>query len=262
MLGCTVLRAAAHRAWTNIGTVLLPGLPYLFAVLTGLGFGAAPLTSAAASEAKVGTLTHRLVIDAAKIAIEPAGAGGASDAVRVRYPGGMTAPAGAPDLPRVPVWIELPAGMRAAAVRGTPEGLRDLPSAVVAKAGAAKRSDGSRLEAIDSREVHDAAAWAELGAQGSFRGHRVASVLVTPVQWEEASGRLLTASAVAIEIELAPLLPEEVLAVVPRARIVREIEAKFDHAAGTKIERFTPLAATEVLLESAAGSGPAGPGPY
>ena len=263
MLGCTVLRAAAHRAWSGSRRFVLPPLSLLLVAPGLLGLGAPGIASAAeptSSPAGPAAISHRLVIDGAKIAIEPAGPAG--DLVRVRYPGSVTAPLGAPDLPRVPLWIELPAGMRAVAVRGTPEGVRDLKPAVVAKATAAKRADGTEPEAIDAADAPDPAAWAALGAQGSFRGHWVASVFVTPVQWEEASGRLIAASAVTIDIELAPLRPAEAEAVVSRARIVREIEAKFDAVAGPQIAGFVPLRATEELAENAAGSGPAGPGPY
>jgi Peptidase family C25/FG-GAP-like repeat len=263
MLGCTVLRAAAHRARSGFGLFLLRRLGFLLAICGLLGLGALRAAAAAGAESSPSSITHRLTFDESQIAIHPAGTGGAADAIRVDYPGSVTAPAGAPDLPRVPLWIEIPAGMRAAAVRGTPAEIRDLKSAVVAKAPIAPRADGTIPEAVDeAAKLPDPKAWAELGAQGSFRGHWVASVLVTPVQWDEASGRLIAARAVDLEIELEPLLPAEAGAVVPRARIVREIEARFDQSAGQKIAGFVPLAPTESLAESAAGSGPAGPGPY
>ncbi len=156
---------------------------------------------------------HRVPLDPARVELQSTGPEGE---VGVRYPGAISAPVGSPDLPRVPVWIEVPAGMQAAAVRATPSGLKDLGQVRVASA-VATRSDGLEGKDPTGEPAAPAGAWALLGTQGSLRGHWVVCVLVAPATWDEASGRLTAASAVEIELELEPLAPEKAAAVVPRA---------------------------------------------
>src|SRR5688572_873628 len=150
-------------------------------------------------------LTHRLALDPSRVELEP----GAEGEVRVRYPGAIPAPVGTPELPQVLQWIEIPMGMRAVAVKATPEGLRDLGTAKVASAAAERRNDGSETTAVTGTPAPAAGAWASLSAQGNLRGHRIAGALVSPVSWDKESGRLVAASAVTLELELAPLAAAE-----------------------------------------------------
>src|SRR5688572_8103409 len=202
-------------------------------------------------------ITHRLSLDPAKVELEP----GPEGEMRVHYPGALPAPAGALDLPQVLQWVEIPAGMRAVAVTATPEGLRDLGAHKVAAAAAERRNDGSETRAATGTPAPAAGRWATLGTQGDLRGHRIAGVLVSPVIWDPASGQLVAASAVTLEIQLAPLDPKSAAESLPRHRIVREVEAKFEAAAGHMIAGFTPLMPTEEL-GGGGGGDPAGPGPY
>jgi hypothetical protein len=192
--------------------------------------------------------------DAAQLAFEPSAAG-----TRVSYPGAVSVAAGAPDLPRVLTWIEVPAGMRATSVRAVPSGLRDLGATAVAKAAVDQRTDGVTWP--ESAPAPPAAGWAELGAQGSLRGHWIVGVLVAPVQWDPATQALTAAREVRIELELRPATAAELAQVAPRARVVREIEAEFEAGAAKLVDDLVPATPTESLLE-AAGTGPAGPGPY
>jgi len=48
----------------------------------------------------------------------------ASGAVSVSYPGAVQAPEGAPDLPWVPLWIEVPAGAHVVGVKAEPSGVQ------------------------------------------------------------------------------------------------------------------------------------------
>ena len=207
-----------------------------------------------AGEGAGATQHHKVALDPSKVEIQSTGSGG--EAV-VRYPGAAAPPVGSPDVPRVPVWIEVPAGMQAAAVRATPSGLRDLGQVRVASA-VDWRSDGLEAKPPIGMPATPAGEWALLGRQGSLRGHWVVCVLVAPATWDEATGRLTGASAVDVELELEPLAAERAAAVVPRARIVREIETRFDESIGKTITGYIPARPTEELV----GDGPAGPGPY
>jgi hypothetical protein len=228
----------------------------------GLAFSSRP--AAAWSHAE------RVTFDPSRIALEPATGEAAkamaSGAMRVRYPGSVPGPEGSPDLPRVLVWIEIPAGMRAQSVAAKAEGLRDMGVARVAPVAPDQRGDQAVAPkatpdpAIYSQAKAYPGTWAEIGSQGSLRGHWVVGVLVSPTQWDPESGKLTAASAVALELELAPASAAELSQIAPRTRVVAEIEEKFDSAAGKLVRGFQPAVATESFGD--AGSGPAGPGPY
>ncbi|HWN82435.1 MAG TPA: C25 family cysteine peptidase, partial [Candidatus Udaeobacter sp.] len=64
-----------------------------------------------------------------------------------------------------------------------------------------------------------------------------------------------------IELELAPASSAELAASLSRARVVAQVEAKFEAGAGQLVRGFMKSTPTESLA-AAAGSGPAGPGPY
>ena len=81
------------------------------ALAAALGALAAGPPAARASLERV----EEVRFDPGALALEETGAG-----VAVRYPGAVSPPAGAPDLPQVPVWIEIPDGYRLAGVRGEP----------------------------------------------------------------------------------------------------------------------------------------------
>ena len=204
-----------------------------------------------------------LVIDRERVALAQVAGG----AVRVTYPGSMPAPVGAPDLPRVPVWIEVPAGMRAVGVKGEAGSLYQLGQVAVAPVARDPRNDEEVVPdvspdpAIYGTPGAYPGSWVELVTQGSLRGHWVVAVLVTPVQWDPATKELQAASRVRIELELRPASAAELAEVTPRARVVREVESKFEMGAERLVHGLESVPATE-SLEAAAGSGPAGPGPY
>ena len=222
-----------------------------------LALVAAALFLQGADPAAAGPI-HRVALDPAQVRMAPDEAG--SGKVRIDYPGTVAAPAGSPDLPRVVRWIEIPSGMRAVRVRATADGRTDLGPVEVAPAPPALKSDGTEVTGLPEEKLPPAGVWAELGAQGTLRGHQVVSVLVAPVQWEETTGRLVAARSIELELDLEPLPAAETADVVRRHRIVREIEAKFDATMGKTILGFTPATPTEDL--SMVGNGPAGPGPY
>ena len=247
-----------------------------FARLTTLALLGLPLLlAAAAAPGTAAPHTEIMTFDPARIVIEPAVAGETNavtlgpvgTAMRVRYPQSLPAPVGAPDLPRVPVWIEVPAGMRVTGVLATPEGLRDLGKAELAPVARDRRIDEEVAPKAESDPAIYGQAqaypgtWAEIGSQGSLRGHWVVAVLVTPVQWNPATKGLQAASQVRIELELRPASAAELAEVAPRTRIVQEIEAEFEAGASKLVRGFIPATPTESMAP-AAGTGPAGPGPY
>ncbi|HWN83215.1 MAG TPA: C25 family cysteine peptidase, partial [Candidatus Udaeobacter sp.] len=244
-------------AFARLTTCALLGLLLAVAVAPG---------SAAPHSETVTFDPARIVVEPAASATSAGGAARAESAMRVRYPQSIPAPEGAPDLPRVPVWIEIPAGMRATGVKGLAEGLRDLGQAELAPVAPDQRGD----EEVSPKATPDPAiygisaaypgTWAELGAQSSLRGHWVVGVLVTPVQWNPATKALQAASRVRIELELRPATPAELAEIAPRTRVVAEVEGEFEAGAAKLIHGFIPTTPTESMSE--AGSGPAGPGPY
>jgi hypothetical protein len=264
MKGLTSPRNASRNlnpGWLRTGIV--------FSLVAAIVAIAGAQVTAAAEHSRV---TETWVLDPARIVLQPP-AGHASDAaagqgpMRVRYPESIPAPVGAPDLPRVPVWIEVPAGMRAVGVKAEALGFQDLGKADIVPVA---RDRGGDEEVAPKAEPDPAIygqasayprTWAELGSQGSLRGHWVVAVLVTPVQWNPATKALQAANRVEIELELRPASAAELALVAPRTRIVQEIEAKFEAGAEKVVRGLVPATPTESLAEMA-GTGPAGPGPY
>ncbi len=187
----------------------------------------------------------------------------ADGTVVVRYPGAVGSPAGSPDLPLVPVWIEVPSGMRVVGVKSRAQGVAELGVVRVRPVAPDVRVGEAEKAAVADAEVYGSAGpvpgeWARLGSEGTLRGHQLAGVLVSPVRWSPGTGQLERASVVEVELVLEPGAVTS--GVVERRRVSAAIESKFEADASKWIRGFTPAAATEGGGD--AGSGPAGPGPY
>ncbi len=241
-------------------TALFSTAPFIMLALASM---VAPRPLAAA------TRVEEVRFDRAALAIEAR----ADGAVAVRYPRATPAPAGAPDLPWVPVWIEVPAGMRVTGVSAAPGGVAKQPDVRVAPVAPDARGDETPRAALADPAIYGSAGlypatWARLASEGTLRGHAVACVLVAPARWDVGSGTLETASAVTVTLLLEPGRPTGVAEPLVRRRVVAEIEARFEDGAAALIRGFARAAATEDLGQESAlgigdvGNGPAGPGPY
>ncbi len=189
----------------------------------------------------------------------------ADGTVVVRYPGAAASPTGSPDLPLVPVWIEVPSGMRVVGVKSRAQGVAELGVVRVRPVAPDVRVSDEEKAAVADAEVYGSAGpvpgeWARLGSEGTLRGHQLAGVLVSPVRWSPGTGQLERASVVEVELVLEPGRPAGMPEAVERRRVSAAIESKFEADASKWIRGFTPAAATEGGGD--AGSGPAGPGPY
>ncbi len=189
----------------------------------------------------------------------------ADGTVVVRYPGAVGSPAGSPDLPLVPVWIEVPSGMRVVGVKSRAQGVAELGVVRVRPVAPDVRVGEAEKAAVADAEVYGSAGpvpgeWAVLASEGTLRGHQLAGVLVSPVRWSPGTGQLERASVVEVELVLEPGRPAGMPEAVERRRVSAAIESKFEADASKWIRGFTPAAATEGGGD--AGSGPAGPGPY
>jgi hypothetical protein len=132
---------------------------------------------------------------------------------------------GRPDLPSVVERVELPAGMRiraasAAEIEFEPAGgARHVPAAwkPVAGGGAVRsRPDADAYAALSFLPERPV----EVGYQGSLRGRRLAWLVVSPVRWSPATGRLERVRRLRVRLELEPDPRETVV----RERIVPEWE--------------------------------------
>src|SRR5262245_30040953 len=83
-----------------------------------LAMPAAMADRVAERSAAASTVPAELKLDRTALAITPVP--GAENLVRVRYPGSQPGPAGSPDVPRMLVWIEVPAGLHATGVAAQP----------------------------------------------------------------------------------------------------------------------------------------------
>jgi hypothetical protein len=210
-----------------------------------------------------------LTIERVGEAAAKGGVASLADEVVVRYRGAVSGPAGTPALPRLPVWVEVPSGMRVVGVSAEAVGVEEVGRVWVRPVTPDMRVGDPVAAAVPDPAIYESdgmypASWAEVGTQGSLRGHRVVVVEVAPVRWEPGTGRLLRASAVEFTLELEP---GEGPTGLERHRVVPEIEARFERSTGRLIRGFEPAAAKGTLGVAGSagqlvGSGPAGPGPF
>ncbi len=207
-------------------------------VLTGLVATHAP------AQAAIHTL-EPLTFEPSRVSIEVAG-----EFVKVHYDGQPTLGAtGDAALPVHTIWLELPVDKQLARVNATPVATQNLGSHHLA-AHQVERPDQAAPAPVGA--VRAPESWAEVGAQGTMRGHRVACIRVFPVRWDPATGALTVAN----RLELSYELEDATDTPLPRHRVVREIEDRFEAALKQWVPDAQPIAAV------AGGSGVAGPGPY
>ncbi len=163
---------------------------------------------------------------------------------------------GWPDLPLIAERIEVPAGMRIKAAT-----VRQLQSQPLAEAARVRRVPPLRFD----RDLlgHPQAAGAaplvssatppvvELGYQGTMRGQRLAWVMVRPVRWDPASGRLDRITDLDLDLELEPDLGSDVAV---RERIVPEWEDGATPAAATSLPKPAAQPFKPTQLPSVLGS--------
>ena len=167
---------------------------------------------------------------------------------------------GRPDLPAVAERVELPADMKVVGVEVTAletaplaEGVRIAPALVI-RHDAREEHLSAPDPSLYALATPQPANPVVLGVQGFERGHRVAWLLVTPVRWMAATGRLERIRRLAVRLTLAPSR-ERPLA---RGRVVPEWEA-----GGARVPRpVDGVTATSPGLPAGAVVKPAAPQPF
>jgi hypothetical protein len=229
------------------------------------------LVAAADVALAAGQITEELVFDPARLSIAVDARDGEPDLATVRYAGALSATSpGRPDLPEVPIWLEVPPGTRVRSLVAEPleteevaRGLHVAAAVPDHRPGEAPESPAAGPVAIDAASGLVPDAWATLGAGGSKRGHQLVSVLARPVRWEPSSGRLIVARRLSLTLELEA---DPGPAPLARHRVVPAIERRFERALAGSVRGLRSLVATGPAsggpAAGFAGSGPAGDGPY
>jgi Peptidase family C25 len=227
---------------------MTPRFLSLAAAVLGLGALALPALGATTVEREFRYERSRITLDVADGRATVRLAGGVRDFTP-----------GRPDLPLASERVDLPDGWQVSSVALLSLETEPLADAVrpwstlVPKPG----SD------VEERSPEDAAAFSaagfqpavpvRLGAQGLERGHGVALLLVSPVRWDAATGRLERVARMRVQLTLEPArFPDP----APRERVVREWEGGLGRARTAEAARAaaieppargaTPFAATQV----------------
>ena len=171
-----------------------------FRTLLSTGFGLF-LGLGLVAPASAETLTRTLTLSPHQVVLTPTPLG-----VAVTVPGGVRDfVQGEPDLPRLPVRFEVPAGRTATDVRVTVLEWSDLPgSHRPAPMPLPRAEEGMAVEPV--RGLAADAWYPEVGGTldtGRMRGREIAVVPVAQVQWLPGEERLRVATRVRIEVDLA-----------------------------------------------------------
>jgi hypothetical protein len=148
------------------------------------------------------TLTRRLTFAAGDARVEPAGAPWPGDVARVVLRGAMPSDVpGEPTIPLVPATVVIPATQRVVSLRAIVESEAVLAEGV-------RLATAPELSAEGPRPVAPARNWtegpvAELQRDGYLRGWKLAALLLRPVRYDPATGRLSLVTSVRIELTLA-----------------------------------------------------------
>ncbi len=186
-------------------------LKRLGSVLT-LSFFLAPAVAGAAAN----TVTRVIEVSPADVVVRQIGG---HDFVELRG-GAHAMPLGAPDLPLLPVHMEIPAGFDIASVRVVPLATEMLPGQIDPGAvGTARAGEWTRPGDLDAA-IRGSDSWypSEPVMQyrtGRLRGRNLAAIAVAPVTWLPATGGLKLMTRFRVEVSLNPAAPD------PGALVIR-----------------------------------------
>src|SRR5262245_12414511 len=136
---------------------------------------------------------------------------------------------GRPDLPVLSEMIDLPPDVRVTGVEVTSIGTELLAPSLRIPTAARAKPGLAPIERTDPDPAYykragflPTSSLVTLGDQGWMRGRHIASLRVSPVRWDPASGRLERVSRLSVRLTFEPYRDPDV---VPRERIVPEWEA-------------------------------------
>lgn len=167
---------------------------------------------------------------------------------------------GAPEIPAVPAYIEIPDGERVVRVRFEASGWTPVPSSAGRVRPTAALSPGFPISGsladpvLYAEDAWFPAAAGMIGPSGGMRGRNLASVALQPVRVRPASGQVEVASMITVHVETAPDRSPDRLV---RRRVVAEWEDEFDASwsgrQGRGLEVLRPAWSTGTRVESTRG---------
>ncbi|MEP7029098.1 MAG: C25 family peptidase propeptide domain-containing protein, partial [Candidatus Eisenbacteria bacterium] len=166
---------------------------------------------------------------------------------------------GAPELPVVPVFVELAAGQRARSATVVASGWTSLGTAPGRLRTAAAVTPGfPRLGSNADPSIYGSADWfparaGTLGPTGIMRGRPLATLALHPVRVRPQTGELEIATRIEVRV-VTETDPDAELS--PRRRVVPEWESQFDLSAGSYgrgLEHLAPEVYPGARIEPASG---------
>ncbi|MGH7726061.1 MAG: C25 family cysteine peptidase [Candidatus Eiseniibacteriota bacterium] len=185
---------------------------------------------------------------------------GGPDGLRISIRGGVPAGApGAPELPTVPVWVDVPAGDRVTSITVEARGYVPFATAQGRVRAAAAVSPGfPRVGSAPDASIYGANEWypsngGQRGPAGRMRGLNLASAALSPVRVRPATGDIEVATSIVVRVT-TEYDPDA--AAFEQRRVVPEWETSFLEGvrhSGRGLESVLPSYPPAARLMSAAG---------
>ncbi len=220
--------------------------------IPALALTAALLSSAPSNAAEI---VRQFSFSPSEVSLRP-GPDGLSIGLRGGVPDGRP---GAPELPRVPAWVEIPEGERVTGIAIEANGFLPIAARQGRVRAAAAVSPGfPRVASDPDAAIYGPDAWypatpGQRGPAGRLRGRHLASVALSPVRVRPATGDVEIATSIVVRVT-TERDPEA--GASERRRIVPEWESAFLQSArqyGRGLESLAPVYPAGVRLDRAAG---------